>query len=161
MPRTQLPWAVFDIDGVVADVTHRLPHLAGSPQDWNAFFQHASGDAPLPEGLMLAADVGGTHEVVWFTGRPEHIRGITIDWLTAQGMPVGHLYMRPDEDDRPVSVLKAAWLTQLARERRVALVVDDNEAVAAALLTAGWPVRRATWATSSVLLQTSQAKSRT
>lgn len=32
------PLAVFDIDGVLADVRHRLPHVQGRPKDWDAFF---------------------------------------------------------------------------------------------------------------------------
>ncbi len=36
--------AVFDIDGVLADVRHRLHHVAARPKDWDAFFGAAPQD---------------------------------------------------------------------------------------------------------------------
>ena len=42
--------AVFDIDGVLADVRHRLHHLQSRPQRWNAFFLAADADPLLEEG---------------------------------------------------------------------------------------------------------------
>lgn len=156
MPRTRRPWAVFDIDGVVADVAHRVSHLEAEPPDWEAFFDRADADPPLAEGLALVAEVRSTHEVVWFTGRPERIRTITVAWLIAQGLPVRYLHMRPDGDDRPASVLKTAWLARLAGRREIALVVEDDDVVVSALTAAGWPVRRAAWAAPSAPLRTAQ-----
>jgi hypothetical protein len=156
--RTPHPWAVFDIDGVVADVAHRVGHLAASPPDWEAFFAGAARDTPLRQGLAVVAEVIDTHEVAWLTGRPERIRAVTTDWLQAQGLPADRLYMRPDGDDRPASVLKAHWLAELARFLPVALVVEDDEAVVAELLAAGWPVRQASWAAPSAPLHTAQER---
>ena len=61
--------AVFDIDGVVADVRHRLHHLAGRPKDWDGFFDAAADDPPLPTGIALVAELAQRHEIVWLTGR--------------------------------------------------------------------------------------------
>ncbi|MGH3587556.1 MAG: hypothetical protein ACRDQ0_14645, partial [Pseudonocardia sp.] len=44
------PIAVFDIDGVLADVRHRLHHLEAYPQRWEPFFQAAGRDPLLEEG---------------------------------------------------------------------------------------------------------------
>ncbi|WP_181804261.1 phosphatase domain-containing protein [Streptomyces shenzhenensis] len=158
MTPTQRPWAVFDIDGVVADVSHRVVHLTAAPPDWETFFALAGSDTPLPQGLALVAEVLATHEVAWLTGRPERIRAVTTDWLSAQGLPTGHLHMRPDGDDRPASVLKSAWLVELARIRPVAVVVEDDDAVVSALLAAGWPVRQAVWAAPAAPLHTAQER---
>ncbi|QMU78221.1 hypothetical protein GXW83_23475 [Streptacidiphilus sp. PB12-B1b] len=158
MTRTRPAWAVFDIDGVVADVAHRVPHLSATPPDWEAFFARAAGDTPLPQGVDRVAEARRTHEVVWFTGRPERIRATTTAWLTAQGLPAGRLYMRPDDDDSPASALKAGWLRELARLRQVALVVEDDDAVVAVLRAAGWPVEQARWAASSAPLHTAQER---
>lgn len=60
-------------------------------------------------------------------------------------LPHEHRLMRqPDGDDRPVSVLKAEWLAELARHRPVAVVVDDDARVVSELLGAGRfpPARR-------------------
>ena len=47
--------AVFDIDGVLADVRHRLHHVTARPKDWDAFFGAAPDDPPLREGLNAVA----------------------------------------------------------------------------------------------------------
>jgi phosphoglycolate phosphatase-like HAD superfamily hydrolase len=38
--------AIFDIDGTLADATHRLHHVTGSNRNWDAFFQEAAHDTP-------------------------------------------------------------------------------------------------------------------
>ena len=46
------PLAVIDLDGVIADVRHRLHHLKAKPKDWDAFFAAAARhDEAHPEGL--------------------------------------------------------------------------------------------------------------
>ena len=64
------PLAVFDIDGVLADVRHRLHHVDRRPKDWDAFFAAAVDDPPLAEGVALARASADDCEVVYVTGRP-------------------------------------------------------------------------------------------
>ncbi|MBA3955457.1 MAG: hypothetical protein H0X58_02180 [Acidimicrobiia bacterium] len=45
------PLAVVDIDGVLADVGHRLHFLDRRPKDWKGFFAAARTDPPHPEGI--------------------------------------------------------------------------------------------------------------
>lgn len=45
--------AVFDVDGVLADVSHRRHHLRGGRRDWAAFFAAAAGDGVLAPGLAM------------------------------------------------------------------------------------------------------------
>src|SRR5262245_40046635 len=66
--------AVVDVDGVVADVRHRLHHLNRRPKDWGRFFASAARDPALTEGVELAREYAQTHVLVWLTGRPEHLR---------------------------------------------------------------------------------------
>ena len=47
----QRPIAVIDIDGVLADVRHRLHLVHDRPKDWVAFFAAAPDDPPLETGL--------------------------------------------------------------------------------------------------------------
>jgi len=44
---------VFDIDGVLADVGHRLAYVERRPKDWKAFFAAAPLDPPLREGRLI------------------------------------------------------------------------------------------------------------
>ncbi len=136
---------MFDIDGVVADVRHRLHHLESQPKNWPAFFAGAATDPPLPEGIDLARELAVSHDIVWLTGRPERLRRVTTHWLRQHELPVESLHMRRNGDYRPARQTKLAVVRALAAERTVALVVDDDPAVVTALQAAGVPVRRADW----------------
>lgn len=138
--------AVFDVDGVLADVRHRLPHVQRRPKDWPAFFAAMGEDGPLDVGIRLAHDqVAQGHEVVYLTGRNERHRATTEAWMRRHGLPEGRLVMRPEHDRRPARLFKPEALRRLARSTRVVAVIDDDEAVVSALRAAGWPVVHATW----------------
>jgi phosphoglycolate phosphatase-like HAD superfamily hydrolase len=152
----QRPLAVFDIDGVLADVRHRLHHLQVRPQRWEAFFRAADRDPLLPEGAARLRAAQADHDVIYLTGRPERNRALTRTWLRAHGLPTGPLHMRPDDDHRPARWVKRNTLRRLARRRVIASVLDDDPAVVALLETDGWPVELATWLPHSSTLQTAQ-----
>jgi hypothetical protein len=150
------PLAVFDIDGVLADVRHRLHHLQARPQRWNAFFLAADRDPLLEEGAARLRVAQAEHDVVYLTGRPERNRTLTRTWLAAHGLPTDPLYMRPDDDHRPARWVKRHTLRLLALTRTIASVLDDDPAVVAVLCADGWPVELATWLPHSSTLQTAQ-----
>lgn len=141
------PLAVFDVDGVLADVRHRLRFVEQRPKDWDAFFDAAVDDPPLPTGVALAVESAKDCEVVYVTGRPERCREDTLAWFARHGLPPGELSMRRHRDHRPARQAKLELLRRLARDRVVAVVVDDDAAVCRAYEDAGFPVMRATWMT--------------
>jgi hypothetical protein len=139
------PIAVIDLDGVVADVRHRLTHLEGKPKDWDAFFAGIPDDPVLAEGRAVVDRLAPDHEVVYLTGRPERTRAATEAWLRRHRLPQGRLMMRSDRDRRPARVTKPGLLRRLADGRQIAVVVDDDPDVCAALRRDGWPVLVADW----------------
>lgn len=139
------PLAVLDIDGVLADVRHRLHHLERRPRDWDAFFAAAAHDELLAEGAALAHRLAPRHEVLYLTGRPERIRGVTGRWLVQHRLPRGRLLMRPDRDRRPARSFKSEQVAALAQRRAVGCVVDDDPQVVALLREQGFRVELATW----------------
>jgi hypothetical protein len=148
--------AVFDIDGVVADVRHRLHHL-DRPRSWGAFFDEAADDPLLPQGASLVADLARAHDVVWLTGRPEWLRGVTAQWLAAHGLPAGELHMRPSADRRPARVFKLGVLGHLA-PRGIAAFVDDDGEVVDAAVAAGFPAVLAEWVPRARALRDAQER---
>ena len=152
----QRPLAVFDVDGVLADVRHRLHHLESRPKNWDAFFAAAVHDPPLQEGIALCLESARDCEVVYVTGRPEHCRRDTLAWFREQGLPEGTLSMRGRGDRRPARMAKPQLLRQLARGRTVAVVVDDDEQVCDAYEHDGWRVLRATWMDRAPVLEQAQ-----
>ena len=139
------PLAVVDIDGVVADTRHRLHHIRGRRRDWDAFFDAASDDPPHAEGLRLVALLRHEHDVVFIPGRPERCRADTEAWLDAHGIGGHPVHMRREGDRRPAARIKVDVLRRLDAERRVALVVDDDPDVLAAVAAAGFATAVADW----------------
>jgi phosphoglycolate phosphatase-like HAD superfamily hydrolase len=135
--------AVFDIDGVVADVRHRLHHL-DPPRSWHRFFDGAGEDALLPEGARLVAELAVEHEIVWLTGRPSWLREVTAQWLARHGLPGTELHLRPNRDYRPARLYKSDVLGRLA-PRGIAAFVDDDDEVVRVALAAGYPAMLADW----------------
>ena len=153
-----LTFAVFDIDGVLADVEHRLHFLAVRPKNWRGFFAAAADDPLLAPGAMLAAELAAEHELVYLTGRPAHLRSVTRRWLESYDLPPGRLLMRGARDFRPARVVKLEALRALGREQTVELVVDDDPDVVVTLRTAGFAVVLADWAVRSVPLHEGQER---
>jgi hypothetical protein len=143
----QRPLAVVDLDGVVADVAHRLHHVERRPKDWDAFFAAAPDDPPLTEGLAVVRRLLVDHDVTFLTGRPERCRADTEAWLGRLGFGGHPVEMRAAGDRRPAAQVKVRTLRRLARGRRVGVVVDDDPLVVAAVRDAGYPVLHADWAT--------------
>jgi hypothetical protein len=146
--------AVFDIDGVVADVRHRLHHLERH-RSWSRFFAAAHKDTLLPEGAALVGELASRHQIVWLTGRPEWLRETTADWLAEHALPGGEIYLRPHGDYRPASRYKLGVLRSLA-PRGIAAVIDDDDEVIQAARAAGFPAVLADWVPRTAALRRAQ-----
>src|SRR3954454_13999060 len=79
--------AVVDVDGVLADVRHRLRHVTGRPKDWPAFFAAAVEDTLLDEGERTVRALAEVYDVVYLSGRPEQLARVTEAWFRRHGLP--------------------------------------------------------------------------
>lgn len=137
---------MLDIDGVLADVRHRLHHLERKPKDWAGFFAAMSKDTLLAEGYTLAHTFWSEgHRIVYVTGRPAEYRDVTLAWLRANDLPTGEVIMRRRGDQRPAAVVKTELVRELQKSDTIVAIVDDDPAVVAALRSHALPVRLATW----------------
>jgi hypothetical protein len=159
---------VVDIDGVVADVRHRLHHLERRYKDWHAFFSAADRDPPHPEGLAVVRRcLAEGLTVHWLTGRPEFMRSLTEDWLRSHDLPDAPLTMRPLYNREPARLLKRERVSALSERAEIRVVIDDDSEVVLALRKAGYPVMHAQWAPrerwhgSDVLTQIQEGEGRT
>lgn len=136
---------VFDLDGTLADASHRLHFIdpngvVGGKRDWDGFFAACGNDAPMPAILVLCAMVANGHHVEIWTGRSEGPGGsnrtITRDWLlehtdmAVDPRGIRRLRMRAHGDHRHDDKLKAEWLQEVRDEgREVTLVFEDRQRV--------------------------------
>lgn len=102
---------LVDIDGTLADITHRLHFIKGEEQDWDAFFEACDQDAPIWEvidTIKLLAKAGA--EMLMLSGRAERVRMKTLAWFRTYGVPCDALYLREDDDHRPDHIVKGEQL---------------------------------------------------
>ena len=103
---------LFDIDGTLADVTHRVNYVRTKPTNWKAFNAAAKLDPVIPivlEIYHMFLKAGKT--LLLGTGRIEDLRVDTEDWLERNGVR-GYIkmYMRPENDFRPDTIIKREML---------------------------------------------------
>ncbi|MEW5853149.1 MAG: hypothetical protein AB2A00_30485 [Myxococcota bacterium] len=127
---------LVDIDGTVADVSHRLHHVQGRPRNWKRFFEGMDRDEPITRVIEHVRKLARDHDVVLFTGRPEPYRARTEAWLRAHNVPYTRLLMRPAGDRRPDYVTKREMLRHVDHQR-IALAIDDRDPVCEMLRNEG------------------------
>lgn len=133
---------LFDIDGTLADCSHRLHHIQSTPKDWDSFFAGCAGDAPILHIIELARTLGTVpgRSIVYVSGRSDQCRQETRDWLHRHHLPAGPLYMRRAGDHRDDDVIKLELLAKLRDDGfEPILAFDDRNRVVAAWRAAGIP----------------------
>ena len=122
---------IFDLDGTLADVTHRLHHIQGVPRNWDAFFEDCNNDAPIEDMITLYRYLSRHCEMRIFSGRSEAVRDKTEKWLDHHlNAPWAELRMRKNKDFRPDHEVKNEMLADLGPTReRVLLIIDDRQQV--------------------------------
>jgi NLI interacting factor-like phosphatase len=120
---------IVDMDGTLADVSHRLHHIRGGrKKDWKRFFEAMDADPPSPVVAEWVRNLSPDYEVVIVSGRPEGYGDRTIAWLRRHHIPFSHILMRRDGDHRPDHIVKQEILDRLPR-KAIAFVIDDRNSV--------------------------------
>jgi hypothetical protein len=124
-----------DIDGTIADCTHRLHWIQSKPKNWKAFFAATERDAPIRETIevITALYTYPHHQIIFCTARNEENRAATTVWLSNN---VGawilncSLYMRKNNDHREDSIVKQEMLDKIRLDGyNPTLVFDDRSRV--------------------------------
>lgn len=134
------PLYIFDIDGTIANVRHRL-HILDEVQGdekWDQFYALCDQDSPKHNVIALMSELRKTSDIWFFTGRPERLRIKTVQWLIHNAfIPATQLetelMMRPDDDHRPDDELKQDWykgMLDVDRDRLVGVFEDRDRVVA-------------------------------
>lgn len=113
---------LVDIDGTVA-----LHQGHRDPYDWRT----AEGDLPNRAVVTVVKALRGAgFEIVFFSGRPESAREITLRWLDTHLGFSGLLLLRADGDYRRDAVVKRELFDNFVAGRfDVLAVIDDRRQV--------------------------------
>lgn len=141
---------VFDLDGTLRDLTHRLHFIQGKA-DWDAFYRACGDDAPIQHMLENLKAFAKTEKVMIWSGCSDVARKTTEKWLWDHAkiavLPEMHsnwkhpdpeatlveaLWMREDGDFTKDCVLKEQWLDHYRLYEPgdpISLVFDDRQKV--------------------------------
>lgn len=117
---------VFDLDGTLADCTHRLPYL--DRKDWRGFFAACPGDTVIEHVRLVLWQLAAEHRVEIWSGRSDEVRAETEAWLEDNDISASQLtFMRKAGDHRPDDVVKREFLANA--DQRPDVIFDDRARV--------------------------------
>lgn len=127
------PIYLFDLDGTIAGISHRLHFIQNDNKDWDSFFKACVNDKPISNIVHLLNDLKNhTNCRIWIvSGRSSMIARETVDWLRDNNVPYDWLFMRAKEDHRPDYVLKELWLKKIPTyiQEKIVCVFEDRQSV--------------------------------
>lgn len=119
---------VFDLDGTIADCSHRLHHI--EKKDWRAFFADCDKDEPIRHIIDLVKQLWLNYSIIYVSGRSDECRDLTLLWMSDNGLPDGPIYMRKAGDHRPDHIVKSELLDQLLADGfQPIMAFDDRDQV--------------------------------
>jgi uncharacterized HAD superfamily protein len=132
---------VFDIDGTIADNSHRTKWVEQKPKDWKKYNETMAQDKPIDDIIELMdvfADRDWSYRIVLCTGREDVYREVTEKWLNDNDIPWNALYMRPAKDYRSDSIVKVELLNQIRQDLGEPFMwFDDRDSVVSAIRAQG------------------------
>ncbi len=133
-PKPVKGYIICDLDGTLADITHRLKYAKGEEKDWDKFFSFISADNLRLEvvDILLKYETEG-YDIILVSARPDTYRQATRIWLAGcmNGYPLWKtLIMRKGNDKRPdVEVKKQILDTYFPDKTLIHKVIDDRPRV--------------------------------
>lgn len=135
---------VVDLDGTIADCTHRLHFIQGEVKDWDAFYNACKDDAPIDSMIKMVKALNERfYHIVFLTGRSEMARSATDEWLVNNSLwDYDTLLMRPLGDYRDDSVVKLELLQNYMKgcDDQIAFILEDRNSVVKSFRDAGFKV---------------------
>ena len=126
---------VFDLDGTLAGITHRLHFIKDGNHDWDGFFAACVDDAPIPEMIALFQQLRrgkeiGYNSLVIVSGRSDQVYDQTVDWLHKHNIMPDRLHMRREGDHRPdYKVKEEIFHMMVSQGHEILLAFDDRQQV--------------------------------
>ena len=122
---------IVDIDGTLANCSHRVHHVEKSPKDWESFNNEMDRDT-LNEWCKKIVDSMNAQGVdtILLTGRGEETRKMTELWLSRNNIKYIWLLMRGVGDDRSDAIIKKELYEQhISPNFKTLFVVEDRKSV--------------------------------
>lgn len=126
---------VFDLDGTIANIDHRLKYIKGEKADWDKFFKECVNDSPITWIIELMQMIDShpiSSVILILSGRSSIVGEETVQWLEKHKVPYQYLFMREEGDYSPDEVMKKKELDNFLKDNpnyKLELIVDDRQKV--------------------------------
>lgn len=107
---------VFDIDGTLSNLDHRLHHIYKTPKDWSTFKTLIPFDKPQEDIIWLTHCFKNYGSVIICSARDGSNRKETIEWLIDNNVYFDDIFMREAKDYRDDGIIKKELLEQITTE---------------------------------------------
>ena len=135
-----MKYIVFDIDGVLADCSHRLHYIQGDNKDYEKFYsdEEVLKDTPIPNLGNLLFEIrdanyqGSDTDVKFLTARNIKCITTTAEWLEKHFsimVEEGDILMRPEKDWRPAHEVKKDLIEKHIGFENILFAFDDGDQV--------------------------------
>lgn len=132
---------IFDIDGTIADCSHRLYWIKREKKDYDRFYADCILDEPIVDVLQMVMHMYRMgYEIIFCTGRSNTVRKFTESWLRSHLPGIYFsLYMRGKKDYRPDHIVKIEMMKKEGlTPHNVFAVFEDRDQVVDAWRDAGY-----------------------
>jgi hydroxymethylpyrimidine pyrophosphatase-like HAD family hydrolase len=125
---------VFDLDGTLANIEHRLGYVRSKPKNWPAFDAGIPNDDVNPHVAEVFYSLQRSgNEIIFASGRSEKTRDATVKWLQDNHFwdYRSKLYMRKADDYRSDDIIKREILDDIIADygQKPDMVFDDRPRV--------------------------------
>lgn len=121
---------IVDLDGTLADITHRRKFVEGKNKDWNNFNKNIIRDAVNVWCREIIRRMIHDHHVLLVSGRTDELEEETRAWLEAHQIPYTSLLMRKKRDHRDDTIVKREIFEEEIKPfYDVLFVIDDRAKV--------------------------------
>mgnify|MGYP003085444686 CR=1 FL=1 len=135
-----MKYIVFDIDGVLADCSHRLHYIQGDNKDYEKFYsdEEVLKDTPIPNLGNILFEIrnanykGSNTDIKFLTARNIKCITATAEWLERNfGIMVeeGDILMRPEKDWRPAHEVKEDLIKKYVGFENILFAFDDDDKI--------------------------------
>jgi len=122
---------IFDLDGTLANIDHRLHYIKTKPKNWDAFFASVIYDRPNDSIVEVCKDLARAgNRIIISSGRSDVCEAATVEWLEEVGITYDAIYMRPKNLFIDDADLKRRMLGVIRQDGfDPVLVFDDRQRV--------------------------------
>ena len=109
---------VFDIDGTLANIEHRLDYVRSKPKNWKAFDAGIPNDKVNEQVKEVFTSMMFRNDIVLASGRNERTRDATMTWLKENNLwnYTAKLYMRKADDFRSDDIVKDEIIDEIVAD---------------------------------------------